>query len=155
MISSSFHLCANIDIIVHFVDDNRLVRYVDKEVDDSIFLEFLVDLALFVLDDAHTAGAEGGQLRIVAEGGHIDAGLANQLQNILFALDEHRDLIDQHYVLIHGLFLPDSAEGTVGDTGTALDTLGDIDDIRLADLAGDGVHRAVTCTLRAADTFIR
>ena len=27
--------------------------------------------------------------------------------------------------------------------------------MRLSDSAGDGVHRAVTCTLRAADTFIR
>ena len=47
-------------------------------------------------------------------------------------------------------FLPDSAEGTIGDTGAALDALGGVDDKGLADLTGDGVHRAVAGALGAA-----
>ena len=64
-------------------------------------------IAPLILHHAHPAGAVDGQLGVVAEGGHINAGLAHQLQNILFALDGDRDLVDEHIIVVqHGIIPP-------------------------------------------------
>ena len=60
-----------------------------------------VDLAPLVLHHAHPAGAEGGQLGIVAEGGHVDACLANDRQNVFLPVERHPLAVDIHDSLCH------------------------------------------------------
>ena len=56
------------------------------------------------------AGTERGQFGIVAEGRHLDAGLANNGQNILLTVERHANAVNVHNSLSHALKPPLPAE---------------------------------------------
>ena len=65
-----------------------------------------VDLAPLVLHHAHAARAVDRQLRIVAEGGHLDAGLPDHRQNVFLPVEGDALAVDIHDSLCHGLSPP-------------------------------------------------
>ena len=128
------------------------------------------DAASFDVHQAQPAGAVDAQLRMVAEGGDVDAGLAGHVQEIALAVDGHRDVVDREgrfgfhriwswfgdrrRVNWHALAFTSHAHDRVElagrGAGAALDALFGVDVVRLLALAVDGAHRALPAADRAA-----
>jgi hypothetical protein len=59
-----------------------------------------LDAAAFDVHQAQPAGAVDAQLRVVAEGGQVDAGLADDLEQVALAVERHPPAVDGDEVLV-------------------------------------------------------
>jgi hypothetical protein len=102
--------------------------------------------AAIILDGTQTAGTEDGKLRLVAQSGNFNTGIADDGQNISFVGKLVLFTVNSNNA--HDFpslcFNIDGIEGAVGTASVALDALGGIDGVRLLDNAGNRIDRAVS-----------
>ena len=63
---------------------------------------------LFVFYHAHTACAEGRKLGVIAERRHVDSGLADDREDVLFSVKRHANTVDVHFTFCHTFNPPPS-----------------------------------------------